>query len=423
MSAPAPDHSTTPPTFLAGLRAALVLPVIVGALGYFVDIYDLILFSILRIRSLQSLGLSPAEITSQGALLLNLQMIGMLLGGVLWGILGDKRGRVALLFGSIIMYSAANIANGFVQSVEAYAFWRFVAGVGLAGELGGCITLVSEVLPTHVRGYGTTIIATIGVFGAVAAGITAKYFDWRTCYFIGGGLGFALLILRLGVLESGMFEKIRHGGGSRGDFLSLFTNAHRFRRYACCILIGLPTWFVVGILVTLSPEFAKAIGVVGAINAGDAVMICYLGITLGDFASGSLSQLLRSRRKVVAIFLLISALGIALYFLGHGVSSTWFYAFIFLIGLGMGYWAVFVTVGAEQFGTNIRATVATTVPNFARGSLPLISAAFFALQEKAGFSFTTSAMLVGSACFLIAFAALAKLEETYDKNLDFVERN
>lgn len=416
-----PTDPSAPPPFLAGLRAALVLPVIVGALGYFVDIYDLILFSILRVRSLQSLGLSPEEVTKQGAWLLNLQMIGMLLGGVLWGVLGDKRGRVALLFGSIIMYSAANIANGFVQSIEAYEFWRFVAGVGLAGELGGCITLVSEVLPKHVRGYGTTIIATVGVFGAVAAGITAKYFDWRTCYFIGGGLGFALLVLRLGVLESGMFEKIRHGGGSRGDFFSLFTDRSRFRRYACCILIGLPTWFVVGVLVTLSPEFARAIGVQGPVNAGDAVMICYLGITAGDFASGSLSQLLRSRRKVVAIFLLLSAVGIALYFLSHGVSARTFYTFIFVIGLGMGYWAVFVTVGAEQFGTNIRATVATTVPNFARGSLPLISAAFFALQEKAGLKFTTSAIVVGLACFLIAFAALAKLEETYDKNLDFVE--
>lgn len=416
---PAPNTPGSPPTFTAGLRAALVLPVIVGALGYFVDIYDLILFSILRVRSLQSLGLSGEDLTDKGALLLNLQMIGMLLGGVLWGVLGDKRGRVELLFGSIIMYSAANIANGFVQSIEAYAFWRFVAGVGLAGELGGCITLVSEVLPTHVRGYGTMLIATIGVFGAVAAGITAKFFDWRTCYFIGGGLGFALLILRLGVLESSMFEKIRRGGGTRGDFLSLFTNANRLGRYACCILIGLPTWFVVGVLVTLSPEFARAIGVQGPVNAGDAIMVCYLGITAGDFASGSLSQMLRSRRKVVAGFLLFSAVAMGLYFASHGSSVGWFYFDIFLLGLSMGYWAVFVTVGAEQFGTNLRATVATTVPNFARGSLPLISTSFLALRGPLGF--TGAAIVVGSVCLLLAFVALAKLEETYDKDLDFVE--
>ncbi len=412
-------NQTTPPTFLAGLRAALILPVIVGALGYFVDIYDLILFSIVRVRSLQSLGLTADQITEQGVFLLNVQMAGMLVGGVLWGVLGDRKGRVALLFGSIVMYSAANIANGFVESVTSYAVWRFIAGVGLAGELGGSITLVSEVLPRHVRGYGTMIVSTIGVFGAVVAALIAQRFEWRTCYFIGGGLGFALLVLRFGVLESGMFAKLRESGGARGDFLSLFTNGRRFAKFARCILIGLPTWFVVGVLVTLSPEFARALDVQGEINAGYAVMLCYLGITIGDFASGSASQLLRSRRKVVLTFLLGAAVMIALYLSARGASTTWFHIVIFLLGLSMGYWAVFVTIGAEQFGTNIRATVATSVPNFARGSLPLVTTSF--LLAKAKFGTVGAGAIVGAACLVIALLALHGLEETYDKDLDYVE--
>ncbi len=414
-----PSLGDTPPPFFEGIRAALILPVIVGALGYFVDIYDLILFSILRVPSLQSLGVTGKDLTDQGLFLINMQMAGMLLGGVLWGVLGDRKGRVALLFGSIIMYSAANIANGLVESVNAYAAWRFIAGVGLAGELGGCITLVSEVLPRHVRGYGTMIVSTVGVFGAVVAGLMAQRFEWRTCYFIGGGLGFALLVLRLGVLESGMFDKIRRGGGSRGDFLSLFTNARRFTKYACCILIGLPTWFVVGVLVTFSPEFARAVGVKGEITAANAVMLCYLGITIGDFVSGSLSQLLRSRKRVVAGFLVLAAICMGVYFASAGVSAAVFYFDIFLLGLSMGYWAVFVTVGAEQFGTNIRATVATTVPNFARGSLNLITFAFASL--KGSFGLVQAGIIVGSVCVVTALAALAGLEETYDKDLDYIE--
>ncbi|OAI43399.1 MFS transporter [Verrucomicrobia bacterium SCGC AG-212-E04] len=412
--------SATPST----LRSVLVPAVVVGALGYFVDIYDLILFSIVRVPSLKDLGLSGSDLTDKGLFLINMQMAGMLLGGILWGVLGDRRGRVVLLFGSICLYSAANIANGLVQSVEAYAIWRFIAGVGLAGELGGSITLVSEVLPKESRGYGTMIVATVGVFGAVVAALIAARFSWRVSYFIGGGLGFALLLLRYGVLESGMFRKVQtapEDGIARGNFLSLFTNGRRFFKYLCCILIGLPTWYVVGILVTFSPEFARALDVQGEISAGTAVMLCYLGITLGDFFSGSGSQWVRSRRKVVAAFLIAALVVIAIYFRARGASVEGFYAIIFCLGFTMGYWAVFVTIGAEQFGTNLRATVATTVPNFARGSLPLIALSF-AKAKETGLGLLGGGLVVGVICIVIALVALAGLEETYGKDLDYVER-
>ena len=411
-------------TTATGFRSVLVPAVIVGALGYFVDIYDLILFSIVRVASLKELGLTGDEVTIKGLFLINTQMYGMLLGGILWGVLGDRRGRVVLLFGSILMYSAANLANAFVHSVQAYAVWRFIAGVGLAGELGGSVTLVSEVLSKEARGYGTMVVATVGVFGAVVAALVGERFDWRTCYIIGGVLGFALLFLRFGVLESGMFRRMQTApeeGLSRGNFLSLFTNGRRFLKYLCCILIGLPTWYVVGVLVTFSPEFSRALGVQGEIKAGTSVMLCYLGITLGDFLSGAGSQWVRSRRKIVGAFLLAALAVVVIYFRAVGISADGFYIIIFFLGVTMGYWAVFVTIGAEQFGTNLRATVATTVPNFARGSLPLITLSFSAARATS-LGLLGGGLLVGVVCIVVALVALAGLEETYGKDLDFVER-
>jgi MFS family permease len=400
-------------------RVVLQPAVIVGALGYFVDIYDLILFSILRIPSLKALGYSGQQLVDYGILLLNCQMAGMLVGGVVWGVLGDRVGRIQLLFGSILLYSVANIANGFVGSVESYAVWRFIAGVGLAGELGGCITLVSETLSKELRGYGTAIVATIGAMGAVVGGLVADMVDWRTAYFIGGGLGLMLLFLRMGVAESGMFAAAKTSPVSRGNFLSLFTNGKRFRKYLRCILIGLPTWYVIGILVTFSPEFAKALQISGEVKASYAVVSLYLGLSIGDFASGFISQWIRSRKKVVAGFIFLTSLAMLTYFLMHGASSSAFYTVIFVAGLGIGYWAVFVTIAAEQFGTNIRATVATSVPNFVRGAVIPITLGFdFA---KGQFGIIPGAAIVGVICLGVALFALAGLEETHGKDLDYHE--
>ena len=401
--------STTNPKLL---NAAVV----VAALGYFVDIYDLLLFSIVRIPSLESLGQNTLN---NGIFLINMQMAGMLIGGILWGVLGDKKGRLSVLFGSIFLYSLANIANGFVQSLEAYAAWRFIAGIGLAGELGAGITLVAEILPKEKRGIGTMIVASIGLMGAVVAGILARYFDWRICYFIGGGLGMALLFLRIGVSESGMFKQAQQKGIAKGNFFALFNNRKRFVRYMRCILIGLPTWFVVGVLVTFSPEFAKALGVEGNIVAGDAVMYAYIGLVIGDLASGLLSQALKSRVKVMFTFLALSGLSSLVYLNAYDVSQSTIYALCFALGFSSGYWVIFVTIAAEQFGTNLRATVTTTVPNFVRGALVMITILFETFRAQ--FGILTGAMIVGAICLSIAFFFLNGMKETFHEDLNYLE--
>ncbi|GAA3950149.1 MFS transporter [Hymenobacter algoricola] len=402
----------------ASLFSAIV---IVASLGYFVDIYDLILFSIVRVKSLNELGVTAAaEVTNQGLFLINMQMGGMLLGGILWGILGDKRGRLSVLFGSILLYSLANIANGFVQTIDQYAWLRLIAGIGLAGELGAGITLVAETLPKEKRGYGTMIVATVGVSGAMLAYWVGEALGWRNAYFVGGGLGLALLALRVGVYESGMFEQTKQTDAPRGQFLSLFTNGPRLARYVKCLLIGVPLWFVVGILITLAPEFGRELGVTGPVTAGLAVFWCYFGLVFGDFASGTMSQLLRSRNRALQVFLGLCGLMVGVYLFGtRGVSPTTFYAVCFLLGLSVGFWALFVTVAAEQFGTNLRATVATTAPNFARGSVVLLVPLFKALTGPLGM--IGSAITIGLGSLLIAFWAVSNLPESYGQDLDFVE--
>lgn len=396
--------------------------VLIAALGYFVDIYDLLLFSIVRVPSLKSLGFTGQELTDNGIFLLNIQMIGLLTGGIFWGILGDKKGRLYVLFGSIFLYSVGNIANGFVHSVESYAVWRYIAGFGLAGELGAGITLVAELMPKEKRGFATTIVASVGVSGAVVGFFVAELFDWRTSFFIGGGLGLSLLFLRIGVAESGMFGKARQEHNRRGDFLSLFTDSKRLLKYLRCILIGVPLWFVVGILITLSPEFGNVLGVRGDVNAGAAVAYCYGGLVLGDIASGLLSQYLRSRIKVVYTFLFLSILSISAYFLLNDISLSSFYAICFILGFSAGYWVIFMTIATEQFGTNIRATVTTTVPNFVRGSVVPVSLLFQYLRGLFHGSLIYSGIVVGILVMGLAFWALHYMQETFSKDLNYLER-
>ncbi len=401
-------------------RHVFTLPVIVAALGYFVDIYDLVLFSIVRVPSLKSLGLSGQELIDNGVFLLNMQMAGMLIGGIIWGVLGDRKGRLKIMFGSIFLYSVANIANGMTTSLPAYATLRFIAGVGLAGELGAGITLVSEVLHTSIRGYGTMLVASVGVSGAILANIIANAFNWRNAFIIGGILGLLLLIARISVAESNMFRTMQtRTSVSRGNLMALFSDRNRFLRYLNSILIGVPIWFVVGVLITFSPEFAKALGTTGPVSAGNAVMFCYLGLVFGDLSSGLLSQALKSRKKVVFLFMLMTIAAVSLYFLQGNESPGFFYGVCLVLGFASGYWAIFVTVAAEQFGTNLRATVATTVPNFVRGMVVPITLLFQLSRQYLGLVY--GALIVGALCAIAAFFALHSLEETFHKNLDYYE--
>jgi MFS family permease len=395
--------------------------VIVAALGYFVDIFDLILFGVVKDDSLLSLGFSGKELLGKSVLLLNLQMAGMLFGGILWGILGDKKGRLSVLFGSIFLYSAANIANGFVTDITTYAILRFIAGVGLAGELGAGITLVTETLSKEKRGYGTMIVVVFGALGAVLAAFVGQMAgSWRIAYFIGGGLGLALFALRVGTLESGMFKNISQANDiKKGDFISIFTNKSRFLKYLACICIGLPVWFTIGILIIFSKDFAAALHINGTIVAGKAIMFAYLGLSLGDLFSGMLSQVLQSRKKVVLIFLLSSFVLMMAYLLSYSASVTYFYTLCFLLGIGTGFWAIFVTIAAEQFGTNLRATVTTTVPNFVRGAVVPLTSSFLLLQGSVGIIY--SAMIIGTVSILLSLLAVLSLKESFSKDLNYLE--
>lgn len=393
--------------------------IFVAALGYFVDIYDLIIFSIVRIQSFSDIGVPLDQMRSKGEYVLNMQMGGLLIGGVIWGVLGDKYGRLKVLFGSILLYSIANIANGFVQDVTTYGIIRFIAGIGLAGELGAGITLVSESMHRKKRGYGTMIVAGVGVLGAILAYFISEWFSWRTAYFVGGGMGILLLFMRVGVLESGMFSSLETKNVQKGKISMLFNNAARFRRYLYCLCIGLPIWFVVGVLVTQAPEIGEALHAKTALSAGKGVMFTYLGISLGDFLAGWMAQIFKSRRKVVFIYQLLILIFSCIYLTRQGITEIEFLWLAFFMGLGVGYWATFITIAAEQFGTNIRSTVTTTAPNFVRGALIPSTLLYGVLVNWVGI--IAAAMIMIVLLSLIAIFALTRLKESFDKDLDFVE--
>ena len=406
----------------------LSLPVIVGALGYFVDIYDLLLFTIVREPSLQGIGIDLADkaaVLSASTKIINWQMVGLLIGGIIWGIMGDRKGRLSVLFGSILIYSVANFFTAFVNTVEQYAWARFIAGIGLAGELGAGITLVSELLPKNKRRMGTSLVAGIGLFGAVAAYfIYAETQDWRLCYKIGGGLGVILLFLRISVVESGMFKQVKDQKVSRGNILMFFTNASRFRKYMLAILIGLPTWYVIGILVNLSNRFANELYGTNNIVSGKAIMYAYAAIAIGDILIGLISQKLKSRKRALYLYYVLCILSGILFFSPYNNSDSRMYIICALLGFSTGFWAIFVTMGAEQFGTNLRATAATTIPNMVRGALPLINLMFKdVFQDNWKWGLVKSGIVTGIIVMSVTLIAAYFTEETFHKDLNYVERD
>lgn len=397
------------------------LTILVAALGYFVDVFDLILFSMVRVSSLKSLGLSPEQVTSSGILLQNWQMAGMLLGGILWGIWGDKKGRISVLLGTILLYSLGNIANAFVTTIPAYAATRFISGLGLAGEIGAGITLASELLPKSSRGYGSTIIVSCGVMAPLVTGYVSDLLDWRTAYIVGGTLGLFLLALRFCVSESGLYGNVKKKKAvARGHFRMLFTNRRRFLRYIMCIGSALPIWFIVGVLTVFSPEIGSELGISIPIKAATSVVGYYIGTTLGNIVSGLLSQIFKCRRQVLAFCIISTAPVIYFILSSHNMTATEFYGLMGLVGFLSGYWGLFMATTAEQFGTNIRATATTTAPNFVRASI--IADTFLVTVLKPYLGFITSLEIVAALCFAIALLSILKLPETFENDLDFVER-
>ena len=399
------------------------MTVIVAALGYFVDIYDLLLFAIIRVESLQSLGLTPEQIKIDGEAILQWQMVGLLLGGIIAGVIADKKGRLSVLFGSILFYSLANIANGMVTNVEQYKIIRFLAGLGLAGELGVGITLVSELIRKEKRGIATSMVAGIGLTGAVVAFIMKNNFDWRTCYYIGGGLGLLLLLLRVSVFESSMFKEVKKQKVKLGNFFMLFNKKERFKRYLTSILIGLPTWFVIGVLVAFSNDFGKAMGIQEKIDPGKAIMYAYVAISIGDILIGFISQWLKSRKKALFLFYFITTIFMVLFFTvqwnGSAAKMYWICAGM---GFGTGFWAIFITMGAEQFGTNLRATAATTIPNMVRGMLAIFILPLFQwIRGIEGVGYVNGGIYTGIIIMVITIVAAIMTKETFNKDLNFVE--
>ncbi|MFN8295090.1 MAG: MFS transporter [Chitinophagales bacterium] len=403
-------------------QKGLTLLITVAALGYFVDVYDLVLFGVIRVPSLKGIGItSDADIAYYGKMLFNYQMYGMLVGGIFWGVLGDKKGRLSVLFGSIFLYSVANVLNGMINTVEQYKILRFVAGFGLAGELGAGVTLVSESMSKEKRGLGTTIIASVGVIGAVVASGFSHKFDWRINYYIGGAMGFLLLIMRIGVAESGMYKQITEQENiSRGNVLMIFRNMSTFSKYFSVIVVGIPIWYCINSFVFFSKEMGQAMGMTEVPVPAKAIMYNYIGLCIGDISSGVISQYLRSRKKAIFLFLVLSILSILFYLTVGKQNITYFYISCTIVGFTAGYWAVFNITASEQFGTNLRATVTTSVPNFVRGAVPLVNIVADGFK-KGGQSYINSNLYVGIIVFGLAFIALFTLKETFGKDLDYVE--
>lgn len=405
-------------------NSILNIAVVVAALGYFVDIYDLLLFTIVREPSIRDLGVTDAGMLEASTKIINWQMMGLLIGGVVWGVMGDRKGRLSVLFGSILLYSVANFLTGFITSVDQYAWARFVAGIGLAGELGAGITLVSELLPKEKRGIGTSLVAGVGLFGAVFAYFVHELTgDWRLCYKIGGGLGIVLLLLRISVAESGMFHGMKDKAVSKGNFFMFFTNGNRFRKYVLAILIGLPTWYVIGILVNLSNRFAGQLYPDSLINSGRSIMLAYVGIATGDILIGFVSQYFKSRKKAMYVFYTLSILSVILFFSPINSNDSTMYLICGMLGFSTGFWAIFVTMGAEQFGTNLRATAATTIPNMVRGALPLMNLMFVDLFQKTwNWPLVQSGIITGIIVILIGLISIYFTDETFHKDLDYLEQ-
>lgn len=396
-----------------------MLAIIVAALGYFVDVFDIWLFSSVRVKSLQGLGLTGDAVKSVGEALINWQMAGFILGALLFGVIADRKGRLAVLFGSILIYSLANIANGFVQDITWYGVCRFVAGIGLAGELGAGIALVSELVSTARRGWATTFVATIGVTGSVAAPLVAKAVDWRVAYFIGGGMGIVLLLMRIGVFESGMFEELKaRDDVKRGDLRQLLATAERRKRYLATILCGAPVWFFAGLMMTFAPEVQVSLGIPNPKPAPDIIAIAALGLCIGDVIFGAISQWMKSRRRAFWIaYVWMTAAILAIFFAAK--SADVFFWLMFVGGLGAGYWAVFVTTSGEVFGTNLRGTVATTAPSFVRGLIIPMTLGKRALEPYLGSIGALGA--IGVLVLGLAAWSVAALPETFHRDMDFVE--
>ncbi len=397
----------------------LVLAIVASSMGFFVDLYDIIIVSVLRRSSLLDLGIAEADLQAKGVLLLNTQMAGMLLGGFLWGMLGDKKGRLSVLFGSIALYSITTFLHAYAPNYEVYLLLRFLAGIGLAGELGAAVTLVSEQMPPKWRGMGPAIIGSFGMLGAVAGAYIGGHYSWQFTYQLGGGMGLVLLLLRLGVMESGLYRNLQGAQVRQGDLWLVLRDRKQLLKYCAIILMGFPGWFVNGVVMTFTPEIAAGMGMQEIPSVSMVFTVFFLGFTFGDFSCGLVSQWLQSRKKAIFRYLSAFTLLMITYFAIGYRSVQIYYTLFFLMGISVGYTIVLITNGAEMFGTNIRSLVTTSSLNLLRASVIPQATLFNLLTHSMGAA--KAAALVGILSVAIAFWAYTQLEETFHKDLNYVD--
>lgn len=405
--------ATTPALTTRVLNAT----VIVTALGYFIDLFDYYVFLVTRQKVLTDFGFSGSQLMETGLYMVNLQFAGLLVGGVIFGVLGDKIGRKQSLLGSILLYSIATLASGMTHNIDVFAALRFIAGIGIAGEVGVGVTMVSETMDKNRRGLGVTAFIGVGLLGVVAAALMSELLHWRTCYIIGGLAGLLLLVTRIWVMEPQMFTDLNKSV-KRGSFRVLFASPDGVRRYVLCILLAVPVFFGVSIIATLSPELSIALGASPPASVSTTMIIAYTMMVIGEIVIGLLSQRLKSRKKVIALFLVLMAITLGVGFHNGALDATGYYILAGVVGFFMGYWVNFIALSAEQFGTNVRSLAANTIPNFTRGTTIAINMAFLALKDD---GVVYAASIVGFTVIVIALLALWKLPETFGKDLDYTE--
>ncbi len=399
---------------------AITLGIIVSALGFFVDLYDIMALAAIGETSLKAIGVAAENIKNDINYLQSMQMLGMLIGGFLWGIIGDKYGRLKVLFGSIILYSFFTFLNAFVTGTGQYAACRFLAGLGLAGELGAGITLVSEQMKKEKRGLGPAIIAGFGVLGAIVAVFIGKYADWRTVYITGGVLGFLLLILRIGVVESGLFTIAKTSKISKGNFLIILRNWNYLKKFLCILLVGIPGWFVNGVMMQFSNYISSSMGMNPLPDKGKVIIYFFIALSLGDVLGGLVSQWLKSRKKSMYIFLSLHLLMLILFFT-IGKNSAQLYYIIFAgLGLSVGFVIQLFTLAAEQFGTNIRTLVTSSGLNLVRGWVIPLGALFAWMNDSLHIIEWKVAAIIAFSVAAVSFWALSQLDETFNNELEFV---
>jgi MFS transporter, putative metabolite:H+ symporter len=416
---PNPKMQDKKPSLPYGFTGKQLLMLAVAALGYFVDVYDLLIFGAERVESLQAVGVPKEDMKDVGILILNFQMAGLILGGFLFGILADKLGRLKVLFASILLYSVANIANAFVTTVPAFAGARFFAGIGLAGELGVALSWISESLERRQRTIATMIVSAIGLFGGIAAALVGSVCHWKTSYIIGGVMGLILLVLRISVKESKIFIKNQFKDIKRGDLIELFGSRKQLYKYLLCVFAGAPAVVFINLYITLTPEFALAFGITEPVSVSTAIMVYLMVFAVSDILCGFLSKLMQKRKGPLLIYACMQIFATAYFLLAPPDTAMGYYYRCAFLGFSIGYWGILITNSVEQFGTNIRATVATSTPNLIRGLTIPASLIFTNLIPAYGL--VRSGAIVGFSLIVISIISILLLKDKFENNLNFTE--